>query len=104
MKIIRWLAESAGSSVAAESLSWPLDRATEVAREVDREREIEREVTRLFDKLCAPALRYLLSMGLSPADGEDVVQDVFLALFHHLRRGRPRICEAGSSGPRTISG
>ena len=90
MKIIRWLAESTGSSIAAESLSWPLEPATDVAGEGDREREIEQEVTRLFHELRAPALRYLLSIGLSPADGEEVVQEVFLALFHHLRKGRPR--------------
>lgn len=90
MKIIRWLAETAGSSIAAEGVSWPLEPATDVAAEGDREREIEHEVTRLFDELRAPALRYLLSIGLSPADGEEVVQEVFLALFHHLRKGRPR--------------
>jgi RNA polymerase sigma-70 factor (ECF subfamily) len=35
-------------------------------------------------------LRYLLSLGLTAPDGEEVVQEVFLALFQHLRRGKPR--------------
>ena len=73
----------------------PLDR---VAQPADREREedaIEREVTALFDQLRDPILRYLLSMGLPVTDGEDVVQDTFLALFNHLRRGRPRTNLAG---------
>ena len=44
----------------------------------------------LFDD-CAPGLRrYVRSFGLSPEAAEDVVQEVFLALFCHLERGRPR--------------
>ncbi len=52
--------------------------------------EIQDEVTALFDDLREPLLRYLLSMGLSVADGEDVIQETFLALFRHLHQGRPR--------------
>ena len=52
--------------------------------------DIQQEVTAIFDVLREPVLRHLLSMGLSVPDGEDVVQDTFLALFNHLRRGRPR--------------
>lgn len=37
-----------------------------------------------------PLLRYLLAMGLPPADAEDVGQEVFLALCHHLQRGGGR--------------
>ncbi len=48
------------------------------------------EVTRLFDELRSPLLRYVFSIGLSLADGEEVIQEVFLALFHHLRRGKSR--------------
>ena len=44
----------------------------------------------LFGELRKPVLRYLVAMGLAPADAEDVLQDAFLALFNHLRRGRPR--------------
>jgi RNA polymerase sigma-70 factor (ECF subfamily) len=31
-----------------------------------------------------------VSFGLSAHDGEDIVQEVFLALFHHLQEGRSR--------------
>jgi RNA polymerase sigma-70 factor (ECF subfamily) len=48
------------------------------------------EVTVFFDQLRSPLLRYLLSFGLAPQDGEEVVQEVFLALFQHLRRGGSR--------------
>jgi RNA polymerase sigma-70 factor, ECF subfamily len=51
---------------------------------------LQEEVTRLFDDLRVPILRYLMTLGLPPPDADEVVQDVFLALFQHLRRGKPR--------------
>jgi RNA polymerase sigma-70 factor (ECF subfamily) len=48
------------------------------------------EVTQLFEDLQAPIFRYLLSIGLTPADADETSQETFLALFHHLRLGRPR--------------
>ncbi len=51
---------------------------------------IQCEVIRLFEELRAPSLRYVLSLGLSLHDGEEVIQEVFLALLRHLRLGRPR--------------
>jgi RNA polymerase sigma-70 factor (ECF subfamily) len=44
------------------------------------------EVTGLFDQMRNPLLRYLLSFGLNPHDGEEIIQEVFLALFQHLQR------------------
>lgn len=44
----------------------------------------------LFDEFRNPLLRYSLSLGLSIHDGEEVIQEVFLALFRHLHLGRPR--------------
>ncbi len=52
--------------------------------------EIECEVIRLFDQFRNPLLRYALSFGLSMHDGEEVIQDVFLALFRHLQMGKSR--------------
>jgi RNA polymerase sigma-70 factor (ECF subfamily) len=52
--------------------------------------EIECAVLQLFDEFRNPLLRYILSFGLSVHDAEEVTQEVFLALFHHLRLGRPR--------------
>lgn len=51
---------------------------------------LEEEVTRLFDELRVPVLRYLMTLGVSAPDGDEVVQEVFLALFQHLRRGKSR--------------
>ena len=44
----------------------------------------------MFTQFRNPLLRYVSGLGLPSADGEEVVQEVFLALFQHLRRGRPR--------------
>jgi RNA polymerase sigma-70 factor (ECF subfamily) len=35
-------------------------------------------------------LRYILAFGLSLHDAEDVLQEVFLSLFDHLKQGKPR--------------
>ena len=51
---------------------------------------LEDEVTGLFDRFREPMLRYLLSIGLSPQDSDEVIQEVFLSLFQHLRCGKPR--------------
>ncbi len=52
--------------------------------------EIECEVIGLFDQFRNSLLRYALSFGLSVHDGEEVTQEVFLALFQHLRVGKSR--------------
>jgi len=51
---------------------------------------IAEEVIGFFDQLRAPLLRYVLTFGLAGHDAEDVVQETFLALFQHLRNGKPR--------------
>jgi RNA polymerase sigma-70 factor (ECF subfamily) len=51
---------------------------------------LEEDVVRLFDQWRGPLLRYLVSTGVTAQDGEEVVQETFLALFQHLQRGRPR--------------
>src|SRR5580700_9910724 len=51
---------------------------------------IEQEVIQLFDELRSGLLRYLLGFGLPTQDGEEVIQEAFLALFQHLQRGRSR--------------
>jgi RNA polymerase sigma-70 factor, ECF subfamily len=49
---------------------------------------LEGEVVRLFDLLRERLLRYILNFGLPVQDGEEIVQEVFLALFQHLQRGQ----------------
>jgi len=51
---------------------------------------LEEQVIALFDELRERLLRYVLGFGLSSADGEEIVQEAFLALFQHLRLGRSR--------------
>ena len=50
----------------------------------------ECEVIRLFDEFRNPLLRYVISRGLSLHDGEEIIQEVFLALFRHLQLGKSR--------------
>jgi RNA polymerase sigma-70 factor (ECF subfamily) len=51
---------------------------------------LEEEVVGMFDQFRDRLLRYLLSLGLDAHDGEEVVQEAFLALFQHLQRGKSR--------------
>src|ERR1700691_2116352 len=52
--------------------------------------ETECEVIHLFEQFRNPLLRYVSSLGLSMHDGEEIIQEVFLALFQHLRSGKSR--------------
>src|SRR5215469_14166562 len=52
--------------------------------------QLEAEVTGLFDEFRPGLLRYLSSFGLLREDGEEIVQEVFVLLFLHLRAGKSR--------------
>jgi RNA polymerase sigma-70 factor (ECF subfamily) len=52
--------------------------------------QLEEEVVSLFDEFRTPLLRYLRGNGLGAEDAEEIVQEVFLALFQHLRAGKAR--------------
>lgn len=56
----------------------------------NRASPLEEEVTRLFDQWRDPLLGYVVTLGLPIQEGEEVIQEVFLSLFQHLRRGRSR--------------
>jgi RNA polymerase sigma-70 factor (ECF subfamily) len=45
------------------------------------------EVTALYRELRKPLLRYLVCLGLSSDEAQDVVQDAFLSLQRHLAAG-----------------
>jgi RNA polymerase sigma-70 factor (ECF subfamily) len=45
------------------------------------------EATTLFEELRKPLLRYLVCLGLSPDEAQDVVQDAFLNLHRSLAAG-----------------
>jgi RNA polymerase sigma-70 factor (ECF subfamily) len=51
--------------------------------------ETEAVVLSLFDESGAALRRYIRSFGLTPAAADDLVQEIFLALFRHLNLGRP---------------
>lgn len=51
---------------------------------------LEEEVAQLFEQNHRPLFRYLLSLGLAAQDAEEIAQETFLALFQHLRNGKPR--------------
>ena len=63
--------------------------ASAIAPSGGRDR-LEEEVVALFDQFRGPLLRYLSNFGLAAADGEEVIQEVFLSLFQHLNRGKSR--------------
>jgi RNA polymerase sigma-70 factor (ECF subfamily) len=48
------------------------------------------EVVGLFGAMRKPLLRYALTLGVVAGDVEEIVQETFLALFKHLRSGKPR--------------
>jgi RNA polymerase sigma-70 factor (ECF subfamily) len=81
------MSEISNGADAAVALHYPDDIRFGA---VSRPSPLELEVIEFFDRLRNPLLRYVLSFKLSPHDGEEVVQEVFLALFQHLRRGKSR--------------
>ena len=73
-----------------------LDSCLSVAsKEMAASSELENEVLSLFDQYRNRLLRYVLALGLTIHDGEEVVQEVFLSLFRHMQRGQPRHNLAG---------
>jgi RNA polymerase sigma-70 factor (ECF subfamily) len=78
------------SFVTAESIrTTPFPRADDVGLSAVHS-EIEGAVIHLFDQYRNPLFRYVLSFGVSVQDGEEIIQEVFLALFRHLQAGRSR--------------
>lgn len=69
------------------SVVLPIHAAEARPRQADA---LEDEVVALFDELRNGVLRYLRSFGLPAQDAEEVLQEVFLALFQHLRKGKRR--------------
>jgi RNA polymerase sigma-70 factor, ECF subfamily len=72
---------------AAGALPFPSTATATVARGPS---ENECEVVRLYEEFRSPILRYALSLGLSVQDGEEITQEVFLALFRHLQAGKSK--------------
>jgi RNA polymerase sigma-70 factor, ECF subfamily len=80
--------EACMSSRLADLMALPV-RPRPLADRDGSRAKLESEVARLFDQFRDPLLRYMWNCGLPVQEGEEVVQDVFLSLFQHLRRGKP---------------
>ncbi len=65
--------------MSGDSVPWALP--------LSRLRTSDREATTLFRELRKPLLRYLVCLGLSSDEAQDVVQDSFLSLHRHLSAG-----------------
>src|ERR1700691_1961801 len=65
--------------MSGDSVPWALP--------LSRLRTSDREATTLFRELRKPLLRYLVCLGLSSDEAQDVVQDAFLSLHKHLAAG-----------------
>ena len=78
---------SVPARVPALTLPQPIaDAAGRAHQPVD----LHEEVVGLFDELRDRVLRYTLGFRLPVPDAEEIVQDVFLALFQHLAQRRSR--------------
>jgi RNA polymerase sigma-70 factor, ECF subfamily len=71
------------------SIRLPLTAATDASRDTHHSR-LQADVVSLFDELRDRLLRYLLCLGVSVHDGEEIVQESFLLLFQHLQNGKSR--------------
>lgn len=74
--------------VPLDSLGF-VNAASRSAPVAERDR-VEDEVIGLFDRFRKPLLHYLAGFGLAYSEGEDLIQEVFLALFQHLHRDKSR--------------
>jgi RNA polymerase sigma-70 factor (ECF subfamily) len=72
------------STEAAKSLPFPI---AETARSGGPS-SLEEQVISLFDQFRAPLLRYLCGFQIPVEDAEEILQEVFLSLFRHLRQKR----------------
>jgi RNA polymerase sigma-70 factor (ECF subfamily) len=77
------------TDLIADSNDLPFPRAEEAALP-RKPSQNEQEVMELFEQFRNPLLRYALSFGIPLHDGEEIIQEVFLALFRHLELRRSR--------------
>ena len=67
-----------------------LDSPSMLTEPVVTTADLQDEIIGMFEQFRDRLLRYLLALGVDTHDGEEIVQEVFLALFQHLRRGKSR--------------
>jgi RNA polymerase sigma-70 factor, ECF subfamily len=81
VQVSRFMSSRFANSSVLRSAGAPADAGAGRGR-------LQEEVAVLFDRFRDPLLRYLCSFRLTVPDGEEILQDVFLALFRHLDRGK----------------
>lgn len=72
------------SAEAAKSLAFPIAQSARSGGPSS----LEEQVISLFDQFRAPLLRYLCGFQIPVDDAEEILQEVFLSLFQHLRQKR----------------
>jgi RNA polymerase sigma-70 factor (ECF subfamily) len=55
----------------------------------ERSLKFEERIVQLFDELRVPVFRYLLCMGVSPEEADEITQETFLRLCKHLYASGP---------------
>ena len=60
------------------------------SQRAERDSGLEQEVVALFDQYRVRLLGYVSAFGVTGHDAEEVVQEVFLSLFCHLRLGKSK--------------
>jgi DNA-directed RNA polymerase specialized sigma24 family protein len=60
---------------------------TLLGQEGQRILKVDEQITQLFDDLHESVYRYLLCLGISSTDAEEIVQETLLRLFRHLHAG-----------------
>ena len=77
-----------GPVCSAADANSPAGHSPRPSTDVVRKGEaVEEDVLSLFNVMRLRLVRYGVRFGISLADGEDIVQETFLALSHHLKRG-----------------
>jgi len=74
------------NSVPGDILSLRLNVAKPDTKEQGSD-GIDEQTVRLYDSLRPSLYRYLLNVGLHPADVEEIIQETFLRLYRHLHKG-----------------
>ncbi len=77
-------ADAAASSRSTAGMR--LEAATDDAG-VNRTDSLEQRIVQLYDDLRPSLYRYLVNIGVSPPDMEEIVQEVFLRLYRARRVG-----------------
>jgi RNA polymerase sigma-70 factor, ECF subfamily len=90
------LEEGKSSSYDSKMSDAPADSALDIRlleaapRHNHAKRCLEEEITALFEQWRPALLRYLSTFELAHCDAEEIVQEVFLALFSHLQKDKKR--------------